>query len=103
MFPLDGVTDYSKEHAAIDAAFDEIVLRPILERLEGLRFVVETCQNDNRYFRCGFAHAGKGLQTGGVLQEQVEKDDVDGIFVKKADRFAEMLNCCEVEFAGPEL
>ena len=76
---LDRVAHRPKQAVRVDPALDEVVLRALLQGLDGQRLVVEAGQDDQWDVGRGGVGAPHAFEALGVGQAEVEQDDVDGM------------------------
>jgi hypothetical protein len=69
---LDRVVHRAQQQLAVEAAFDQVVLRAALYRRERERIVVVAGEHDDRHRRRVRIHFGEGVQAEAVGQRQVQ-------------------------------
>ena len=76
-FALDGVSHGAQQAVRVDPALDQIVLRALLQGLDGKRLVIQAGQDDKWDRGCRGVGAPHGFEALGIGQSQVEEDHVD--------------------------
>src|SRR5215475_4530886 len=83
--------------------FNEIILRPLLDRLESKTLIAHTAQDDNGNRRAGGVYLSHRRKTERIRERQVQEHGIKSLTTQKHESFCQCLRTGNLKFLNAPL